>query len=540
MSSSRTAPFVLVVVIAAAALSAALTAADAHASVGSGLHRRAMPPSSSAAAGNPSPSTLYCGVCEAGIDAIETNKTDTEIMDDLRKVCTSVLPKALATDCVKGIDDMAKLVGSQDQGILVKYSTFALCSIMGACAFDCCSTPFTPEQIHIAVAGNNSRDISVQWVTLQEVSNASVIWGTSTNSLTNFAPATAHPMQIYGWRGVIYRAVMTNLAPATTYHYRVGSFTDKQFYPHPAGSQPDLKFTTESVEPYPVRVACVGDIGGDDPSDFTVLRIADGINSGLFNLSLFDGDLSYADGVEFIEDMYQRKIEVLAAFAPHMTAPGNHEGFTDFITYKARYNVPYEESGSTDPLYYSFNYGGIHFINYNTEGPMGISIGDIQSNTPQYQWLLNDLIQANKNRDKQPWIVVSGHRALYCSANKEDCQTLSELLRKDLEDLFMQQKVDIVMQAHLHYYECFYPTYNSTKMGNDFNNPKAPVYIVNGAGGNKEHVTGFPSTFPDIVAAAYGVYGYGVLTAHDASNLQWQFYEAQSNSILHDITITRP
>lgn len=40
----------------------------------------------------------------------------------------------------------------------------------------------------------------------------------------------------------------------------------------------------------------------------------------------------------------------------------------------------------------------------------------------QYDWLLKDLIKANRNRRSRPWVVAMGHRPMYCSnKNIDDC-----------------------------------------------------------------------------------------------------------------------
>ena len=35
-----------------------------------------------------------------------------------------------------------------------QYSEFAFCAIIGECKMDCCDTPYTPTQIHIATTGD--------------------------------------------------------------------------------------------------------------------------------------------------------------------------------------------------------------------------------------------------------------------------------------------------------------------------------------------------------------------------------------------------
>ena len=48
----------------------------------------------------------------------------------------------------------------------------------------------------------------------------------------------------------------------------------------------------------------------------------------------------------------------------------------------------------------------------------------------QREWLIRDLDQANKNRHNVPWVVVFGHRPLYCSTNiGDDCSKQDSLVR---------------------------------------------------------------------------------------------------------------
>lgn len=50
----------------------------------------------------------------------------------------------------------------------------------------------------------------------------------------------------------------------------------------------------------------------------------------------------------------------------------------------------------------------------------------------QMKWLINDLQEANKieNRKKRPWIIVFGHRPMYCSnIDTDDCTRKHPILR---------------------------------------------------------------------------------------------------------------
>ena len=75
----------------------------------------------------------------------------------------------------------------------------------------------------------------------------------------------------------------------------------------------------------------------------------------------------------------------------------------------------------------------------------------------QYDWIQQDLIAANKNRDQRPWIVVHGHESLYCSCD-EDCDATAAAIRAGpfgnstygLEQLLFDQGVDLWLNGHEH------------------------------------------------------------------------------------------
>ena len=55
---------------------------------------------------------------------------------------------------------------------------------------------------------------------------------------------------------------------------------------------------------------------------------------------------------------------------------------------------------------YSYDYGMVHMVMLSTEH-------DYQPGSPQYVWLENDL--KNVDRTKTPFVMVGGHRPMYCS-----------------------------------------------------------------------------------------------------------------------------
>lgn len=156
--------------------------------------------------------------------------------------------------------------------------------------------------------------------------------------------------------------------------------------------------------------------------------------------------------------------------------------------------------GDTESLYYSFNIGPVHFISLSTEVYYFMNYG-IKTLVKQYQWLQKDLIEATKpeNRQLRPWIVVFGHRPMYCSnENGDDCTHSQTLVRVGLpftnffalEPLLYKYGVDIEIWAHEHSYERLWPiydykVYNGSKE-EPYKNPGAPVHIITGSAGCKE------------------------------------------------------
>lgn len=189
--------------------------------------------------------------------------------------------------------------------------------------------------------------------------------------------------------------------------------------------------------------------------------------------------------------------------------------------------------GSPDAIMYSFNMGPLHIISISTEVYYFMNYG-LKPLVFQYEWLENDLAEANlpENRLKRPWIVVMGHRPMYCSnANTDDCTHHETLTRVGLpflhmfglEKLLYNYGVDLEIWAHEHSYERLWPiydykVYNGSKE-EPYRNPGAPVQIVTGSAGCKEGREDFNATAPYWSAFTSRDYGYTRLKAFNATHL---------------------
>lgn len=96
----------------------------------------------------------------------------------------------------------------------------------------------------------------------------------------------------------------------------------------------------------------------------------------------------------------------------------------------------------------------------------------------QIDWLKNDL--ATVNRTATPWVIVGYHRPWYVSQTSP----VDPGPQTAFEPIFNQYGVDLCISGHEHIYLRTLPVNNGTLDAAGYNNPAAPVYIVNGAAGH--------------------------------------------------------
>lgn len=136
-------------------------------------------------------------------------------------------------------------------------------------------------------------------------------------------------------------------------------------------------------------------------------------------------DMAELDGER--GDIFMEQIEPIASMVPYMTCPGNHEWHYNFSNYKARFNMPYDENKD---MFFSFDIGPVHFVSVSTEFYYFLNYGFIQVKN-QFDWLKSDL--AKVDRSMTPWVVLYGHRPMYCTnADRDDCTKFETRTRTGL------------------------------------------------------------------------------------------------------------
>lgn len=342
-----------------------------------------------------------------------------------------------------------------------------------------------------------------------------------------------------GWDGYIHKTLVKDLIGGKRYFYRVGSPSSNLWSQVMHFVMP----LSQSDSSAPVRLAVIGDMGADPQAVNTIAALSKLAQTEQLDSILHVGDISYADGDEERWDIFMREIQGYAAFVPYQTCPGNHEVAVQYYlklqAYKNRFFMPMNNShGRGDAeqkdMFWSANFGLMHLISLDSESALDIPL----ITNDQKKWVEEDLIQANQNRQAQPWIVIMIHRPLYCSSHGRPCTTDSTILTNALEDLFHKYKVDLVLQGHVHNYERSLPQYRG-KFNSSYTNPNAPVYVVNGAGGNREGTNGFSGPNPAGWPFRLADWGYGIITISNSSSLQWQFFTSSDMQLKDSFTLSK-
>lgn len=189
------------------------------------------------------------------------------------------------------------------------------------------------------------------------------------------------------------------------------------------------------------------------------------------------------------------------------------------------------QPGGTNGSYYAIDVGLIHFVFLSSEvialGPYGAVTVERQS-----AWLQANL--AAVNRTRTPWVVAVHHRPLYCSNANSWCTSTNNPVRDAFEAIFLKFGVDVVLAGHEHSVELTWPVANGTTTQQDYNNPRAPVHITDGAAGCNENkgecLNPMGPPLGDWSRARLAgdpvQYGYGRLWATNASHFHFEHVQS--------------
>ncbi len=365
--------------------------------------------------------------------------------------------------------------------------------------------------------------IVIKWRT-DAPTNSKVQYGTSLSNLDLVASSNGSNTN--------HTITLTNLTPATTYFYTVGNSTSQLTTPSDS-----FRFKTNPIPgiAVPTRVWAIGDFGKGNAEQVAVknsyLTYSDSIPTDVW---IWLGDNVYNDGTDA---EYQQKLFQLNGFSdvfnwlPFWPSPGNHD-YNTVWEESAFFGIPYSNIAFEDhkgpyfdmvhvptqaeaggypsqyELFYSFDYGDVHFLSLNSE------VYDFTQTfsgiNQMKQWIEQDLMQNTRT-----FTVAYFHQPPYSkgSHDSDDPQELvMKAMRERIVPLLEDYDIDLVLCGHSHVFErskmihghygnsfSFDPTTmlkDSTNgnfaQGNAYrkdglnSTPDGTVYVVCGNSGSKE------------------------------------------------------
>lgn len=270
-----------------------------------------------------------------------------------------------------------------------------------------------------------------------------------------------------------YKADLTGLKPGTTYVYRygkTGSVSETDW-------SKEYTFKTEEEDCSDFRFVAISDTQGlswDGEFKYTK-EVMDEIKEMNPAFVMHGGDVVESGGYESYWQDFFKSIDGVSHNIPFFIATGNHDTWSDEqwsslpmgkdVLFDLHLNHPNNggnaelgditpndlnpanKSGrriveNMDETFYSYNYGGAHFIVLNSgsglEGSYGYSDDD-KLLAAQKEWLVRDL-EANKDAK---WTVLMLHQPVYAQYHDYESKTV-------IKDVIDKYKIDLVITGHDH------------------------------------------------------------------------------------------
>lgn len=445
-----------------------------------------------------------------------------------------------------------------------------------------------PSQVRIAFAGVRSDGtpdgMSIGWYT--NTSAATMVqYGLVSAGLTTNVTTITTKQYLPDKYGFHHSTTLTGLTSNAQYNYRIGDNTNGWTNIFEFTAAPDVQDIT------PFGISMFGDMGylgqkerhGGLAKDWSAVPTRTIIetlkNNKQINFLWHLGDIAYADdsfdadplhfGYETVYNGFMNWMQNISSIMPYMVAVGNHESechspaciasdrakdLRNFSAYNARYNMPAAASNGVDNMWYSWNYGPVHFISINTEtdfkgapeehrGDSGVwPAGGFGRDGEYLAWLEADLKAANESRGVRPWIIAGGHRPI---EEKELDATKALLLKYD---------VDLYACGHEHSY---YRTPPFTKDGGVATMPNPSHYhatpgmpeVVAGGAGCDEMARPKKEGFEKYKTDQLGIqvtpvystaeFASGLLTVTNTSALHYQLISSMDGTILDEFWLTK-
>lgn len=437
-------------------------------------------------------------------------------------------------------NDMEFMVGSVFHGWSVVHRLGVNSEYRGVEAETC-----RPKHVHTAY-GVSPDSFAIQWMTTEPCDAGPALVKVAKGHRVNMNASTPitvvranstlftddGPKRTQRWHHV---AVLYGLETRERYTYVVGNPAYPSWsIPFSIRTAPARHQVDASL---PMRFLVTGDIGYQNAATLPMMQseVAEGAVDAVVSMGDYAYDLNLADG--HVGDIFMQEIEPIAATVPFMVCPGNHEVHGTFSHYSERFRLMPTTTGvihsahgeAPNNWFFSYDVGLVHFVVISTEiyfKPTLEVDGDMVAK--QEAWLRQDLATANANREVTPWLIVMGHRPMYCTSDADNCGPKAEFLRSRLEDVFFTHGVDLYICGHQHNYERGFDIYKGQTWKRT-SNMRATTHILTGASG--QYVLSIMRKEFELPVAEWdafrnSIFGYSRLQVVNATHVRWQQVEA--------------
>lgn len=377
---------------------------------------------------------------------------------------------------------------------------------------------FTPSQLHVS---------------LSDIPNEIVFtWSTSYPTQSSFVRLTQESIWVYfeGTSSLFIdhntkwyiNTVKASLDPDSIYTYQVGCQYE--------GFSESYSLRTPPNE-NKAKFVVIGDFSVKDYGQVTWNAVKKNYEEWEIDAVIMLGDLAYdlhsessTKGDEFMDE-----IQSVVSTVPLMVCAGNHEKFDNYHNYLNRFAMPNTQ------FYYTFTVGYARFVAIHTEA----LVDEREDLKNMLEFLKSVLHRTKSDKKKFPWLIVYGHRPLYCMAKLSGgaCGREANIIRKQIEDLLFINNVDLYLNGHVHNYQRSHPVYKEyitttwNEKLNAYINPRSPIYITNGAAGSDGKNSILSSEFnSDIIAISNDTLSFGILTVENKTHLLWKQLSSETQN----------
>ena len=287
-----------------------------------------------------------------------------------------------------------------------------------------------------------------------------------------------------------HKIKLTSLKPNTKYYYQIA---DSSQFLTLATENYRFKTAPTSGSEQSMRVWVIGDFGKGNTQQGLVrdayMNFTDTIHTDVW---LWLGDNAYQSGTdqEYQDNVFDssKAYGTIMPFMPFMPCPGNHDYMSvsppnpvssiDPNNHSGPYfdivDVPTNGEGGGVPsgteLYYSFDYGNVHFVSINSEiGSLNLlnsshdwigvlpyfnPLASSFTSSPFTDWLHDDLQQ-----NHQRWTIAYFHQPPYTDGSHTTeafWEVFMKAMRENILPILEQYNVDLVLAGHSHVYERSY------------------------------------------------------------------------------------